>query len=113
MNRGLRAGLLLSSALSGAAGTALPALAQSTLETVIVTAEKETADVQKTGLSIATIAPNLVEPQGQARLQDILANVPAVSVYRANGTNASFFIRGIGTTQGVSSTLEMLDGISV
>jgi iron complex outermembrane receptor protein len=89
------------------------ARAQDVLETVVVTAEKQATDIQKTGLSITAIQPDNVSAEGQARLTDILQNVPAVQVYRGAVNNGAYFIRGIGTTQGTNSTLELVDGIYV
>ena len=105
--------LLGSTGLVLLAASGLPVHAQDVLETVIVTADKQPENIQKVGVSVSAIQPNVLNAQGNTRLQDILANVPGVSIFRANGTNASFFIRGIGTQQGVSSTLEMMDGINM
>ena len=103
--------------LLGTTGIALAlsstgAFAQDVLETVIVTAEKQSTDIQKTSLSITAIQPDSVTASGQTRLVDIMQNVPALQVYRGAINNGAYFIRGIGTTQGVSSTLEMVDGVN-
>ena len=107
----LRRALLSTTGIALALG--IPAAhAQDVLETVIVTAEKQAVDIQKTSLSITAIQPNEVAATGQARLQDILMNVAGVQVYKGAVNNGAYFIRGVGTTQGVSSTLEMIDGVN-
>ncbi len=108
----VRAMLLGTSGLALVLG-ASQALAQEALETVIVTAEKQATDIQKTSLSITAIQPDEVTAAGQTRLMDILGNVPSVQIYRSAINNGAYFIRGIGSTQGTTSTLELVDGVSV
>ena len=111
MNRNMRSILLGTTGIAAALATT-SAFAQDALETIIVTAEKVSTDIQKTSVSITAIQPDTAAQAGQTRLKDMLLNIPAVTVYQGAGTNAAYFIRGVGTTQGVSSTLEMVDGIS-
>jgi iron complex outermembrane receptor protein len=89
------------------------AQAQDVLETVIVTAEKQATDIQKTSVSITAIQPDSVTSAGQSRLEDALAQVASVNVYRGPNNQGAYFIRGVGTTQGTSSTLELVDGVNV
>jgi iron complex outermembrane receptor protein len=61
--------------------------AQSTsgrLETVVVTAERHTANVQKTAASISVRSGRYLKEQGKTQIQDILEDVPGV-VYTGNG----------------------------
>ncbi len=104
--------LLGSTGIACALGFASAAYAEDVLETVIVTAEKQAADIQKTSVSITAIQPDTAAQAGQTRLKDMLQNVAGVAVYQGAGTNGAFFVRGIGTTQGVSSTPEMVDGVN-
>ncbi len=108
----LRRVLLGSTGIALALG-ATQARAQDVLETVIVTAEKQATDIQKTGVSITAILPDNVVAEGQARLTDILQNVPALQVYRGAVNNGAYFIRGVGTTAGTNSTQELVDGVYV
>src|SRR5262249_51537398 len=111
-NSSLRRVLLSTTGVALALG-ASEARAQDVLETVIVTAEKQATDIQKTGLSITAIQPDNVSTAGQARLTDIMQNVPGVVVYRGAVNNGGYFIRGVGTIQGTNSTLELVDGVYV
>jgi len=105
--------LLGTTGVALAMGLPSSAFAQDVLETVIVTAEKTATDIQKTSVSITAIQPDVANAAGQPRLEDVLANVPSVNVYRGAANNGAYFIRGIGTTLGTSSTLEMVDGVNV
>ena len=113
MHSNLRRTLLGSTGIALALGLPSVAFAQDVLETVIVTANKQAEDIQKTSVSITAILPDNVTSSGQSRLEDVLANVASVNVYRGAANNGAYFVRGIGTTQGVSSTLELVDGIDV
>ena len=110
--KNLRRMLLGTTGIALALGTT-GAFAQDVLETVIVTAEKQATDIQKTSLSITAVLPDAVSAAGQTRLLDVLQNIPAIQVYRGATNNGAYFVRGIGTTQGASSTPELVDGVAV
>ena len=95
MNRNMRSILLGTTGIAAALATT-SAFAQDALETIIVTAEKVSTDIQKTSVSITAIQPDTAAQAGQTRLKDMLLNIPAVTVYQGAGTNAAYFIREIG-----------------
>ena len=96
--------LLSSTGIALALGAASPAFAQDVLETVIVTAEKTSTDIQKTSVSITAIAPDDVGAQGQQTLSVMVENVPGITLNRGANLGGAAFVRGVGTTQGTSST---------
>ncbi len=112
-HRHLRRILLGTTGIAAALGLPGTGFAQNsdTLETVIVTAEKTATDLQKTSVSITAITPDTNGDAGNTRLNQMIAFVPAIQAQQGAGTQPAYYVRGIGTTQGVSSTLEMLDGL--
>jgi outer membrane cobalamin receptor len=83
MHRGLKNALLGTSGIGLIFVGGTTAYAQEALETVVVTAEKQATDIQKTGVSITAIQPADLAAAGQTRLADALAAVPSVQIYRA------------------------------
>ena len=70
-------------------------VASQTLETVVVTAEKRTQDLQKTSISVATVPGSRVNEQGLTQADTVLKDVPGVVVQGASrGQMVS--IRGLG-----------------
>ena len=111
MNRSTRSILLGSTGIAVALGLAPSANAQDVLETVVVTAEKQATDIQKTAISIEAITPEMTKQSGKVRLGDILEMVPSVSVLQQGaGAARSFFIRGVGVAGAVVS---LEDGIAI
>jgi iron complex outermembrane receptor protein len=104
--------LLSSTGITLALGVVSPAFAQDVLETVIVTAEKQSTDIQKTSVSITAIAPDETGSQGQQTLSVMVENVPGVTLNRGANLGGAAFVRGIGTTQGASSTPQLIDQIA-
>ncbi len=86
-------GVLASAAL---AGPALAAPADQ-IETVLVTAEKRTTDLQRTADAITALDAGRLAERGQTGLNDLAANVPNVS-FTSNVGASQIYIRGIGNT---------------
>jgi len=83
----------------------LPAAAQTTqvtgaakgnaLEEVVVTAERRSTNVQKTPISITTIAGASIQAKAQTNVADVLQGVPAL-VVQASANGFAVAIRGVG-----------------
>ena len=113
MNRHLRGILLGSTSVTLSFAAASGALAQEVLETVIVTAEKQSSDIQKTAISITAISPDQLKSTGESRLSEMLSYVPALSLNKGAGAGfGTAFVRGIGTTQGASSVPITVNGVA-
>lgn len=65
------------------------------LEEIIVTAERRTADLQKTSISMTAISGDTASEQGQNDIRDILKDVPGV-VVEATARGSAVSIRGLG-----------------
>jgi iron complex outermembrane recepter protein len=80
------------------AQSAGPTKASSEIETVTVTAEKRTENVQNVPLSITAISGNEIRKLHQTNLLDLQGQVPDVQInHAANSPAAVFSIRGIGS----------------
>ena len=66
---------------------------EQTLETVVVTAEKVSENLQRVPLSVTAISSDKLEMRGLTDLSDLAKAVPSLEV----GSNGSFTVRGIGT----------------
>jgi iron complex outermembrane receptor protein len=96
--------LLCTAALFGAG----PALAQQQaaaaatpehstgLAEVIVTAERHTANVQKTAISIAIVKSDALEKAGVNRAEDLSLLVPGLDIENGGPGAAAIYIRGVG-----------------
>ncbi len=80
----------------GAAPSTSAEFSSGALETIVVTAEKHTADMQKTAVSIAVVTGDNALRQGQTQLDDVMAKVGAVRLLEGED-GPTFYIRGIGT----------------
>ncbi|MDO6500433.1 TonB-dependent receptor [Photobacterium sanguinicancri] len=83
------------------------------LETIVITAEKMTAESQKTPLSVSVLTDYEVERAGLENTFDIVKRTPNVSMIKAgNPSDASFLsMRGITPTmEGSQSVLFLIDG---
>ncbi|MCF7483178.1 TonB-dependent receptor [Vibrio sp. J1-1] len=84
-----------------------------TLEVVVVTAEKVTAESQKTPISISVLSDDDIERAGIESTFDVVERMPNISMIKAgNPSDASFLsIRGITPTmEGSQSVLFLIDG---
>ncbi len=87
-------GLSTSVILVGAA----PNLVTATqIEEVIVTAQKREENIQSVGLSIQALSRKEIEARAMTQASDILEQMANVGRNAANGINAGFTIRGVGT----------------
>lgn len=75
-----------------------PAQSYAGLEDIIVTASKVSSDVQKVPVAISTFSGEQLARAGVTDVQQLNKLIPGVRVEQAGGGNASFFIRGIGST---------------
>ena len=99
MNRHMRQLLLGSTGLAMLGGVSA-AQAQDVLETVIVTAEKQATDIQKTSVSVTAIQLQGMPDNGKTKITDLLANVAGVALQSASRGNTIPVIRGIVVSQG-------------
>jgi iron complex outermembrane receptor protein len=74
------------------------ALAQATLEEVVVTARKREESLQETPVAVSAFTGEGLTGLGVNNISDLTRVVPNVDMYSGNGTtgNANVFIRGIG-----------------
>lgn len=84
------------------------------LETVVITAERREADIQKTALAITAIGGESLTKTGISNIDDALESVPSLQD-TGSGTQKSIAIRGIGTdgNNKSPSTAIYEDGIAV
>ena len=66
-----------------------------TIETVIVTAERHTTDVQKTAISITAVTAEQLSRENDVALASVLQNIPAVNIERSP-QGGQLYIRGAG-----------------
>jgi iron complex outermembrane recepter protein len=72
-----------------------------TLEEVVVTAEKRTADLQKTSISIAVKGGDEMRAEGKLSIQDILDETPGVAISPGAGAGeVAITIRGLTSAGG-------------
>jgi iron complex outermembrane receptor protein len=74
--------------------------ASSTLEEVIVTAERRTGDIQKTGASVSVRTGEELAAQGRYTTRQILEDIPGISAIENGSTNL-----GTGDVQGNNITI--------
>jgi len=74
----------------------LPALAQ--IETVVVTAEKRSEDVQSVPIAVTAYSAEDLAAHQVSEFKDIQFSTPNVSYTKGNFTGSNFQIRGIGLT---------------
>ena len=111
-NNSIRTALLGTSTLGLALTAGFAAQAQEVLETVIVTAEKQATDIQKTAVSVTAILPENQRGSGEVLLEDLLKNVATIDVHKGGGSaNRAYFVRGIGSSTGSASVPVFYDGV--
>jgi iron complex outermembrane receptor protein len=89
----LGAGLLPTARAQTAPG--VPNAAAATLEEVIVTAEKRTADAQRTAIAITAISGDEIAAHAENQLDNTLRNVPSLQV-QSTPQGGEIYIRGVG-----------------
>ncbi|MCA0242149.1 MAG: TonB-dependent receptor [Proteobacteria bacterium] len=103
-----------SAAAATSAATAAAKPAAGTLQEIVVTAERRSANVQKTAISIATETGEEIRAKGQTTLEAVLSDTPAVTVL-ATPQGGQVYVRGVGS-QGDSNYVDPavslnLDGV--
>jgi iron complex outermembrane receptor protein len=88
--------------------------AASKLQEIVVTAERRSTNVQKTAISIASETGEEIRAKGQATLEAVLSDTPAVTVL-ATPQGGQVYVRGVGS-QGDSNFVDPavsinLDGV--
>ena len=112
MHRNVRHLLLGSSSLVAAFGMSFGAQAQQdVLETVIVTAEKQATDIQKTSVSVTAIQLDGMPDNGKTKITDLLANVAGVALQSASRGNTIPVIRGLVVSQG-EAVVSQVDNVA-
>ena len=71
---------------------------QTTLETVVITAQRVQESAQKAPIAITVIKQEELQRQNVTRAEDLSFVVPALVASASGGANTSFFIRGVGNT---------------
>jgi iron complex outermembrane recepter protein len=99
-NRAYVALLLGSSVLAGVTGIAGQAAAQATaangsVETVIVTAEKRSEQVKNVPISMSVLGENELNNLNIRNFEDLMSQVPGLSVSEADPTHPVLILRGI------------------
>src|SRR5580658_6637474 len=104
--------LLGSTGIALALGLPSAAFAQNqdVLETVIVTAEKQATDIQKTSVSVTAIELSGMPNDGKVKITDLLGNVAGVPLQSASRGNTIPVIRGLVVSQG-EAVVSQVDGV--
>jgi len=76
----------------------------STLEEIIVTATKRTANIESLPVSITALTGEHLKESGADRIETVVSSVPGLS-YNSNGANSAVYtIRGVSSSSAVSNT---------
>ena len=100
---GLGTSLFALSALVAAIVYALPAYAQ--IETVVVTAERKSEDIQKIPVSVTALTSKDLKAKQVTNFRDLQFHVPSVTYTKSNFGGAQFQIRGITTQFGLGAAV--------
>ena len=71
---------------------------QTTLETVVITAQRVQESAQKAPIAITVVKQEELQRQNVTRAEDLSFVAPALVATASGGPNTSFFIRGVGNT---------------
>jgi iron complex outermembrane receptor protein len=99
---------LLSAALPLARALAGPADASEsggTLEEIVVTAEKRASTVQETAISMTAISGDELLRQGTQTVEQLVGNVPGISMRTAGPGQTEYEMRGLGANGGSTATV--------
>lgn len=101
--RGLKVALL---ATAAAIVMAVPALADTTIETVVVTAEKRSEEVKNVPMGLTVLNGDALKKLNDRSFEDYVNQVPGMSLTESNPTHPNLILRGInaggdGSTVGV------------
>ena len=97
-----------------------PAATSDTIETVVVTSERVSEDLQKVPLSVSAFSAQQIRNSHIETLEDLALRTPGFTAGGINPVESNLAIRGIGSSEGISqnaagdpSVVELLDGIYV
>jgi iron complex outermembrane receptor protein len=79
------------------------AAAGQALDAIVVTAERQTQDVQRVPVAITVVSAEQVRDAGVTRPQDLTALVPGLLVGTLNGGSAMTYMRGVGNLAAAST----------
>jgi iron complex outermembrane receptor protein len=102
--------------LVGRAGAqeAAPPQGGATLEEVVVTAEKRESTVQETPISMTALSGDQLERQGIQTVEQLVGNVPGISMRTAGPGQTEYEMRGLGANGGSQATVGFyLDDIPI
>lgn len=77
----------------------------STLQEIVVTAEKRESTVQKTPFSITAISGQQLEAEGLATIKDVAAETPGISIRSSGPGQTEYEMRGLPSSGGSSATV--------
>jgi outer membrane receptor protein involved in Fe transport len=105
--------LSLSLSLAGSAAAAAEAPDATSLEELVVTAQKREERLQDVPISVSVLTGSQLERQGVQDLQDIARTLPGISYSGAQTGRSSFAIRGVSTTTEVPTVGLYMDDIPI
>jgi iron complex outermembrane receptor protein len=76
-----------------------------TLSEVIVTAEKRDSTVQQTAISMTAMSGEQLAEQGTRTVEELIGNVPGVSIRTAGPGQTEYEMRGLGSSGGSTATV--------
>lgn len=82
-----------------------PATTESGLEEITVTAERYTSTIQSTPISISALTGDQLTAQGLSRVQDIIKEVPGLSMRYAGPGLTEYEARGLASNGGAAPTV--------
>jgi len=95
----------LSLAIGSTSGRAASTSDSSTLEEIVVTAQKRESTVLDTPISITALAGGQLEARGIKNIEEIVQQVPGLSMRSAGPGLTELEMRGLSSTSGVSPTV--------
>ncbi len=88
-----------------AATATTPATTEAGLEEITVTAERFTSTIQSTPISISALTGNQLTAEGLSRVQDIIKEVPGLSMRYAGPGLTEYEARGLASNGGAAPTV--------
>jgi outer membrane receptor protein involved in Fe transport len=99
------AAILAAVSMSGRALAAGGNDSSGTLEEIVVTAEKRNSTVQETPISMTAISGDQLMRQGTQTIEQLVGNVPGVSMRTAGPGQTEYEIRGLASSGGSTATV--------
>ena len=104
------AGLLCSGYCASTTYATEAAAEDSGLEEITVTAEKFTSTIQNTPISMSAISGDQLVAAGLTRIQDIVHEIPGLSMRSAGPGLTEYDARGLASNGGAAPTVGFLSG---